>query len=267
MYFSPNLGCLLFLLLIAMIGGAPLLVGLARVILFFFVASSLAGLFGSWWLRRRAIPMAAARHERFVFILVHLLVRLAEADGSLDRREVTVIRDFFARELGYSDERLLAIRDLIKAARVSTVSVAELCARLVEEFDLQARFIVVDLLGRVARADGVVSPAEAAILEEVARRLGLDPFLRGFAWHQGFGQHGFGQRAAAPDRSAEALAVLGLKPGASAAEIKQAWRQLSKQNHPDRVTHLGEEFRRVAEERMRRINAAYDTLKAAGMAL
>jgi curved DNA-binding protein CbpA len=33
------------------------------------------------------------------------------------------------------------------------------------------------------------------------------------------------------------------------------------------VTHLGDEVRRAAEERMQRINAAYDTLKAAGMAL
>ncbi|HXC50903.1 MAG TPA: J domain-containing protein, partial [Candidatus Limnocylindrales bacterium] len=75
-----------------------------------------------------------------------------------------------------------------------------------------------------------------------------------------------GREAPPPDRTAEALSVLGLAPGASAIEIKQAWRRLSKENHPDRVTHLGEEFRRVAEERMRRINAAYDTLKASGLA-
>jgi DnaJ like chaperone protein len=37
-------------------------------------------------------------------------------------------------------------------------------------------------------------------------------------------------------------------------------------NHPDRVAHLGEEFRKLAEERMRKINAAYETLKEAGLA-
>jgi DnaJ like chaperone protein len=107
--------------------------------------------------------------------------------------------------------------------------------------------------------------AEAALLHEIARRLGLAPFMGSFHWQQGFGQWQAGS-APAPDRTAEALATLGLTRGASAADIKQAWRDLSKQHHPDRVTHLGEEFRRVAEERMRRINAAYDTLKAAGMA-
>jgi DnaJ like chaperone protein len=53
---------------------------------------------------------------------------------------------------------------------------------------------------------------------------------------------------------------------ATAADVKQAWRKLSLDNHPDRVAHLGEEFRKLAEERMRRINSAYDVLKQAGMA-
>jgi DnaJ like chaperone protein len=267
----PNIGCLVFLLLLVLVGGAPLLVGLARLALFGFVALAIAGTVGSWWLRRRAVPFhdqqGNARHDRYVETMVALLVRLAEVDGTLDRREVTVIRHFFQRDLGYNDEKLLWVRDLIQAARASTVSVAELCSRLVAEYDLQARFIVVEMLGRVARADGTISQAEAALLAEIARRLGLGPFFEGFQfqWDEGFARGG--QRAAPPpDRTAEALATLGLSRGATAVEIKHAWRTLSKEHHPDRVTHLGDEFRRVAEERMTRINAAYDTLKAAGMA-
>lgn len=269
MIFIPNFGCLVFLLLMALVGGAPLFVGLARLALFVLAATLLAGVVGSWWLRRRAFPQLQERHDLFVKTLVELLVRLAEVDGNLDRREVTVIRHFFQRELGYTDEKLLWVKELIQQARGSEVSIAELCSRLTSQFDLQARLIVVELLGRVARADGAISAAEAAMLEDVARRLGLAPFIRSFHWSQGGqGFDGFERpgSAPAPDRIAEALSVLGLSEGATAAEIKQAWRQLSKENHPDRVTHLGEEFRRVAEERMRRINAAYDTLKAAGRA-
>jgi DnaJ like chaperone protein len=62
------------------------------------------------------------------------------------------------------------------------------------------------------------------------------------------------------------LSVLGLARGASADDAKRAWRQLSMENHPDRVAHLGDEFRQLAEERMRKINAAYETLKEAGLA-
>ncbi|MFN2375475.1 MAG: TerB family tellurite resistance protein [Candidatus Binatia bacterium] len=267
----PNIGCLFFLLMVALIGGSPLLVGIARLALFFFVATVLAGVVGSWYLRRRAVPFHAqdgnVRHDRFVQTMVELLVRLAEVDRSLDRREVTVIRHFFQRDLGYGEEKLLWIRDLIQEARQSTVSVTELCERLVKEYDLQARFIVIEMLGRVARADGSVGPAEAALLQEIAQRLGLGPFANSFGWQQqGFGQGRHPGAAPPPDRAADALATLGLERGASPETIKTAWRNLSKEHHPDRVAHLGEEFRRVAEERMRRINAAYDTLKDAGLA-
>ena len=45
----------------------------------------------------------------------------------------------------------------------------------------------------------------------------------------------------------EALKVLGLAPSASATEIKQAYRELMQQYHPDKVAHLGPEFRPIAE--------------------
>lgn len=266
----PNIGCLLPLLLIALIGGTPLLVGVARLILFFFLTTAILGIVGTWYARRRAVPFdkqdGNARHDRYVQTMVELLVRLAQVDGTLDRREVTVIRHFFQRDLGYSEEKLLWVRDLIQAARESTASIQELCERLVAEYDLQARFIVVEMLGRVARADGMMSQAEARLLEEIARRLGLGAFFSSFGWQQGGFGHGHPGTAPRPDRTAEAFATLGLSRGASPAEIKSAWRNLSKEHHPDRVTHLGEEFRRVAEERMRKINAAYDTLKEAGLA-
>jgi DnaJ like chaperone protein len=265
-YRFPNVGCLLFLVAIALAGGTPLFVGLARLLLFLLLGSVLLGTFAAWRLRSRA----AASQERFEETLVYLMVRLAEADGSLERREVTVIREFFQTRLGYSSEKLLRIRDLIKEARESTVTVAELCDRMNREFTLHTRLLVVDLLGRLARADGQVSPQEAALLEDITQRLQLGPFHDSFDWFQF--QQGFGGRAGGgPTRrngqgTEEALAVLGLKPGAAPTEIKAAWRKLSKEHHPDRVTHLGEEVRRVAEERMRRINAAYDTLKGAGLA-
>jgi DnaJ like chaperone protein len=56
-------------------------------------------------------------------------------------------------------------------------------------------------------------------------------------------------------------ATLGLENGASKEEIKKAYRKLSMQYHPDKVRHLGDEFRAVAEDKMKEINAAYDFFK------
>lgn len=52
--------------------------------------------------------------------------------------------------------------------------------------------------------------------------------------------------------------VLGLKQGATQDEIKAAYRELVKKYHPDR--HTNNELKDLAQERMREINEAYDTL-------
>nr|MBC8362622.1 DnaJ domain-containing protein [Candidatus Desulfatibia profunda] len=54
--------------------------------------------------------------------------------------------------------------------------------------------------------------------------------------------------------------VLNIERNASPEEIKQAYRKLANQYHPDKVQHLGEEFRKLAEKRFKEIEAAYRQL-------
>ena len=55
--------------------------------------------------------------------------------------------------------------------------------------------------------------------------------------------------------------VLGVKPGADQEEIKSAYRELVTKYHPDKVAHLGDEFRKLAEIRFKEIQQAYQELK------
>jgi hypothetical protein len=54
--------------------------------------------------------------------------------------------------------------------------------------------------------------------------------------------------------------VLGVSPGAGQEAIHAAYRNLANQYHPDKVAHLGDEFRAMAEERFKEIQTAYDKL-------
>lgn len=55
--------------------------------------------------------------------------------------------------------------------------------------------------------------------------------------------------------------VLGIHKGAQFDEVKKAYRALITQYHPDKVAHLAPEFRKLAEERTREINIAYNMLE------
>jgi hypothetical protein len=61
--------------------------------------------------------------------------------------------------------------------------------------------------------------------------------------------------------AADPYAVLEISPGASPAEIRKAYRRLAAQYHPDKVAHLGEDLRILAEKKFKAIQAAYDALR------
>lgn len=55
----------------------------------------------------------------------------------------------------------------------------------------------------------------------------------------------------------QAWQLFGLAPGATSDEISPAYHRLAAMYHPDKVAHLAPEFRLLAEQRMKEINAAY----------
>jgi len=61
----------------------------------------------------------------------------------------------------------------------------------------------------------------------------------------------------------ECYRLLELQPGASAEELKRAHRDLTKVWHPDRFGH-DTTLRRKAEEKLKAINEAYETILASG---
>lgn len=58
--------------------------------------------------------------------------------------------------------------------------------------------------------------------------------------------------------------ILGIDRSASAVEIKKAYRELARKYHPDKLEHLGDEFKELAEMRFKEIQKAYQELSGKG---
>ena len=88
---------------------------------------------------------------------------------------------------------------------------------------------------------------------------------RGFPFHGGTPRgHSQGDKPHEAPENRESLdpyQTLGVDPGAGQDEIRQAYRRLAAQYHPDKAAHLGEELRLLAEQKFKAIQAAYDTLR------
>jgi DnaJ like chaperone protein len=58
-----------------------------------------------------------------------------------------------------------------------------------------------------------------------------------------------------------AYKILEISPNATDEEVKKAYRTMAKKFHPDRLSHLGEEYQKAAKEKFQEIANAYEKIK------
>jgi DnaJ like chaperone protein len=200
-------------------------------------------------------PELRRQRQEFFFVanLVGILSIVMKSDGEVSEGEVKTARRFFSERLGYQGESLDIVKDLLKQALEADLNLEALCLDFRNKSDYSVRMLLMECLNDVAHADGGMHQAEERVIERVAVLLGVDAR----DWKRG--SPSFGTRPTAAPNDYE---VLGLTPGAGEEEVKKAYRDLVKKYHPDRVGHLGEEFKELAHKKFLEIQQAYDRLTA-----
>ncbi|MCF8110977.1 MAG: J domain-containing protein [Desulfobacteraceae bacterium] len=118
--------------------------------------------------------------------------------------------------------------------------------------DLGLVFLIVYYL-KTGRLPGFVSKIIGWLFGTPGRKRYSDPG----AHSRGSGSSG---SAHGDSGAKDPYEVLGISPGASSREKHEAYRRLAHQYHPDKVSHLGEEFQELARKKFIEIQQAYETL-------
>ena len=211
-----------------------------------------------------------------------LLLSVGHADGTLADKEWASIRTGL-RALYQPEPAVFAGLDL-PDARPSAPDQAELeWAASVLEKRLRRvdHGLVCHLLLCVAERVGGVTEAERIALIWIGQQCGfskdlLEKALKGTGRfdHRAYSRasstasaesdSGAGTNASSfePEPETDAWAILGLDPGTSKSKIRQRYRELALENHPDRHAHLGDAMIQAATQRMSEINAAYRELRS-----
>jgi DnaJ like chaperone protein len=207
--------------------------------------------------RAEAGPMSTTEQRQAVFFtaVFAMLGKVAKADGRVCEMEVAAVQAFMRDQLRLDPAARQFAIGIFSESKESDVPFEEYAHQFGQVFaDNQAlRTMFYQVLFSVAMVDGVLHPAEEALLRAAPAPLGLpaDTFETV-------------RRQFVPDLSHH-YAVLGLESGAGLAEVKKAYRRLAAEYHPDKVVSKGlpEDFLRFAEQKFKEINEAYTAITRA----
>jgi DnaJ like chaperone protein len=197
---------------------------------------------------------APERSVGFTIAIIALGAKMAKADGTVTRDEVTAFRRIFTlppeEEAHAAHVFNLARQDIAgfdayarKIARLFNPEGGRICA--------DSRSILIDILEglfTVALADGSYHEGEDAFLAHVADIFGLDdPCFRAV------------RARLVEGAPRDPYDVLGIPQNASLDEARAAWRTAVKDSHPDQMIARGvpPEALKLAERRLMIVNAAW----------
>jgi DnaJ like chaperone protein len=186
----------------------------------------------------------------FTIAVIALAGKMAKADGMVTDAEL----EAFERVFRVPPAEQANVRRIFNLARQDVAGYETYAAQIAGLFVGNPAILedVLDGLFEIAKADGVLHPAESAFLERVADIFGFAPneFRRIRASHF------------APELT-DPYVILGVSYVAGEDEIKQTYRRLVRENHPDSLMARGvpEEFIKLANDKLAAINNAFDRIQ------
>ncbi len=176
-----------------------------------------------------------------------LFASVMKADNELKKSELEFVKKFFIENFGknYTKQRM----ELFKKILNQDININSVCNQIKSHMDINSKIQLIHVLFGLSKADNQIHQNEITIITNIANLIGLN-------------QSDFMSiKAMFIEDTKSSYKVLGLDSNANLSEIKNAYRKMAAKYHPDKVLHLGDEFAKVAEEKFKSINDAYQKIK------
>ncbi len=181
----------------------------------------------------------------FTIGMIALGAKMAKADGVVSSDEVAAFKQVFEIQ----PEELANVARVFNLAKQDVAGYDAYARQVARLFTGRPEVLedVMDGLFHIAKADGVVKDEELEYLRSVASIFGLDHRFRCIK-----------ARHIKAEKN-DPYEILGIEPCVLDNELRQHYRRLVRDNHPDRHIAAGvpEEMIAIATERLAAINTAY----------
>jgi DnaJ like chaperone protein len=183
----------------------------------------------------------------FGMSLLVLIAAVMKADGKIVKAELDYVKEFFVRQFGRETAReaLVMLRDLLK----QEIPLQDVCQQISRNMDYASKLQLLHLLFGVSASDQRIVPAEVSVIEKISGYLGITA------------TDYLSIRNMFIPETNSSYKILEIDPSASNEDVKKAYRRMAMRYHPDKVSHLGEDFRKTADEKFKKVNEAYERIK------
>ncbi|MFZ1813880.1 MAG: molecular chaperone DjiA [Rhizobiaceae bacterium] len=190
------------------------------------------------------------RQVSFSIAMIGLSAKMAKADGIVTQEEVDAFRDIFE----IPEKEAENVARLYNLAKQDVAGFDAYARQVVRLFPDEPAILedVMDGLFHIAKADGILHEKEDEFLEHVAVIFDL----------KGRDYQRIRARHLNPEEGDPYL-IIGGERSMSDSDMRSLYRNLVKENHPDRMIARGvpEEFVAIANDRLAAINRAWETIK------
>jgi DnaJ like chaperone protein len=213
----------------------------------FFLGSFVDSSTGGMWQQTGQRTVYRTTPGDFGVSLIVLIAAVMKADGKVLKSELDYVKRFFLSQFGpgMTHEALEILRDMLK----KDIPLPDVCAQIRNNMDYASRLQLIHILYNISAADNRFEPAEIKVIKSIADNLGISS-----ADYESI------RNMFIPATDAS-YRVLEVERTATDEELKAAYRKMALKYHPDKVSHLGEDFRRSAEEKFKAVNEAWEKIK------
>ena len=183
----------------------------------------------------------------FTASLMVLAAAVMKADGKIMKSELDYVKNFFLSQFGLqvTEDNMLKLREILK----QDFPLNDVCYQIKYNMDYSIRLQLLHFLFGIAGADGQFHSSEIRVIEDIASF--MDIHLSDFN----------SIKAMFVKETDSAYKILEISPDATDDEVKKAYRQMAIKYHPDKVSTLGEDVQKAANEKFQQLNNAYEQIK------
>lgn len=190
------------------------------------------------------------RPHPFTAALLVLTAAIMKADGKVVKSELDFVKEFFKQQFGVEKTKkdMLVLREILN----QQFSLHQVSQQIQQSTDHATRLQLMHYLFGVAAADGQIDASELHTLHTIAGYFKVS----NYDFESLRAMHG-------KPSLTHAYAILEIEETATAEEVKKAYKKMAAKFHPDRVSHMGEEHVKAAEEKFKKVADAYEQIKKA----